>query len=90
MKLLPNQQGSGQLVIFVALAVIAAVSVVGYRIVKSDEAKTSTVSSSTRSVAVPKTIKSTTDLQKAGNALDNTPIESSVNPSDLDIDINAL
>ena len=91
MKVLRNQQGIAHLaVLLLLMAVVAGVAFVGYRVVKSDEADTNATVSDNRSTAVPKQIKSKNDLSKADNALDNTTIESSVDPNQLDSDLNAI
>ncbi len=90
MKYSLNQRGSSQLVAILAVAVIAAVGVVGYRVVSqpsNEQSSTPVVSSSAK---VPTTIKSKSDVRKADAALNSTAIDSSVNPNQLDSDLNSL
>ncbi len=88
MRLHTNQHGNTHLVAFLAIGVILAVGLVGYRISQNDThlAGNAPVSTSTE----PKTIKSTADVQKASKALDATAIDGDVNPNKLDDDLNAI
>lgn len=85
-----TQQGSTPLVLFLAVAVIAAVGVVGYRVMNTDTTEDTTATVQTKAEsAVPDTISSTADLNQAEAALNSTDIDA-VNPSSLDSDLNAL
>jgi hypothetical protein len=92
MKVSRNQQGIAHvLVVVLLMAVVAAVAFAGYRVVKNNtDNNLSAGSGSVKSTAVPKTIKSKNDLSKADNALDNTTIDSSVDPNQLNSDLNAI
>jgi hypothetical protein len=91
MKVSRNQQGIAHvLVLVLIMAVVGATAFAGYRVVKSNEANTDTTVSDVHSTAVPKKIQSKNDLSKADNALDNTTIESSVDPNQLNSDLNAI
>ncbi len=89
MKILRNQDGSSHVMIFVAVAVIAVVGIVAFRVQDAD-APTVTTTLPNRSANVPNAIESAADIRKAESALDTTTIDSSVNPNQLDEDINAL
>jgi len=89
MSLHRNQQGFGHLVAFLIIATVLAVGVVGYRVSRNATA-TTTPSNPVVSNAVPKTLKTKADLTKADKSLDATPIDSSVNPNQLDNDLNSL
>ncbi len=88
MSLHRNQIGSMHLFVVVAVGVILAVGVIGYRISQSDThlAGNAPVNSSKG----PAKIKTTADLKKADKALDATPIDGDVNPNQLDTDLNAV
>jgi predicted negative regulator of RcsB-dependent stress response len=90
MKVSRNQSGIGHLVLILSLVVVAAVAFAGYRVVKNSDNGNSSDQASTAYTAVPDKISNKADLQKASQALDNTAIDSSVNPSSLDNDLNSL
>lgn len=83
-----NQRGSSHIVVALALIVVAVAGFAGYRVMNAgNTAAPSEVSRSTSSE--PASIKSTADVKKASKALDNTAADS-VNPSQLDNDLNAV
>lgn len=85
-----NQKGSAALVVM-AVIVVAAVGFAGYRVTRHTTTITpDTGIASQASQKPPASIKTSADLKKAGQALDNTTIDSSVDPNSLDSDINAL
>ena len=91
MKISHDQRGIAHvLVVVLLMAVVAGVAFAGYRVVKNNESETASLSSGQSLTAVPKKFQSTSDLVKASKALDATPIESGVNPSQLDSDLNAI
>jgi hypothetical protein len=86
-----DQRGVGFFATFVLLAVLVAVGLIGYKVVSNTNAKNDVaITGGTSKSAVPKTIHSSADLQQASSALDATNIDSSVNPDQLDADLNAL
>ena len=85
-----NSQGVGHVVGIVFLVVILGVAAVGYRVAKTSDANTVSDTTNVPAVVVPDKIQSTADVKKADRALDNSGIDGSVDPSDLDQDINAL
>ena len=85
MNLLQDQRGNSHIVLFVAIAVIAVVGVVGYRVSSSHDVASS--SNATFSSREPAAIKNTADVKKAEKSLDNTSMDS---PDQLDQDLNAL
>ena len=90
-----NHKGSSHIVLILAVAVIAAVGVVGYRVVSnnaSDQTDSSSNISSAEnhSVSIPKQFNNTADINQASKALDNTQVDSSINPNQLDQDLNSL
>jgi len=90
MRIFRNQQGFGHLVLFLGLAVLVAVSLVGYRVLKSTETNPAATSTVSKSAVAPSAIKNRADLVQASQALDNTGIDGNVNPSQLDSDLNSL
>lgn len=91
MKVAQHERGSSHLVLILAVAVLAAIGVIGYRVTQTDTS--SVVSTSVAPVqnsAAPDKLESAADLKKAEASLDSTSIDSSVNPNQLDDDISAL
>ncbi len=85
-----NQKGNTGLIVM-AIIVVAAVGFTGYRVTRHTTTVTpDTGIASQASQQPPASIKTAADLKKAGQALDNTTIDSSVDPNSLDSDINAL
>lgn len=82
-----NQKGFSHTLVLVAAVVIAVVSVVGLRLLDGGAPTGSQPSSS---AVLPANIKTQADLNQAQKALDATAVDSSVNPEQLDTDINAL
>jgi len=90
MKLRTNQSGFGHLVLVVILLVVAAAGFVGWRIMQQADTDTAITAGAKGSAVIPAQINSKADVKKADKALDNTSIDSSVNPAQLDSDLNAL
>lgn len=88
MKRLDSQTGASHLVAILAVVVIAAVGIVGYRVVSSktaDETASSTKSSASSSTE----IKSKADVVQADKQLDQTTMDD-VDPAQLDSDLNSI
>ena len=80
-----NQRGIAHLALLLVLVVVVAVGVVGWRVMNSKPATpTSTVA------AVPAKLTSKADVKTAATALDSTDVDSSLNPDQLDSDLNSL
>ena len=91
MKFFTNQRGSSHVVLVLAVVVIAAVGIIGYRVTQNqDPAAVSTSTTPATTSEDSGAINSKADLKDAEASLDNTAIDSSVNPDQLDDDINAL
>ena len=90
-QLRSNQHGAGLLVVVLAVVVVGALAVVGYRVVNSNATPTSTDNTSgLSSTAAPKSINNKSDLQRADSALDETPIDRGVATDSLDTEIKTL
>lgn len=91
MKLFSNQKGSGHLLAILAVAVLAGVGIVGYRVTQTDTSSIASTSvAPAKNTSGPDTIKSKADLKAAEASLDSATIDNSVNPNQLDEDIEAL
>lgn len=90
MRISLNQQGSSHLVIFLGIAVVAAIGIVGFRVVNSDQATTKSLTAVVKKAESPATLKSTADVKQATSEIDATNIDSDVNPDQLDSDINSI
>jgi len=91
MSISRNQQGIGHVAAVLVVLVLLAVGVVGYRVVRSNnDSQLSNNESSLTETSVPKTFNSTADVTRADKALAKTSVDDSVNPNQLDSDINAL
>lgn len=82
-----NNRGIAHLVIILAVVVVAAIGLVGYIVVNNNHDQAGTVSATD---GIPTTIKTKADLNQASKALDETSIDDSLNPNQLDADLNAL
>lgn len=85
-----NQRGSTHFVAILGVITIAIVGVVGYGVLSTRDQGAKSPASFKSSSSIPTTINSTADLRKADSSLDSTAIESSINPDQLDSDINAV
>ena len=85
-----NQRGTSHLVVFLGIAVIAIVAVAGFRVYSQNSSTTETASTPASNNSAPASIKSTSDVNQATKALDSTNVDSSVNPSQVDNDLEAV
>lgn len=91
MKTIQHQRGSSHLMLILAVAVIAAIGVVGYRVTQTDTSSVESTSvAPAKNTSAPTAIKTSADLKKAEASLDSATIDSSLNPNQLDNDISAL
>lgn len=87
-----NQKGASHLVAVLAVVVIAAIGLIGFKVMNANEDSTETASSSTSQSANTSdaaTIKSRADVQQASKDLDSTSLND-VDPSQLDSDLNSI
>lgn len=86
-----NQVGSSALLAFLAIAIIAAAGIVGYRVIQNNDTASNTPSSSAnKSSSDSAKINSTNDVKNASKDLESTNVDSQVNTDQLDSDINAI
>ena len=84
-----DQNGFGFVAILAVITLLGIVAFAGVRVMNSNQINTTTASL-TRTHSVPNKILTSVDLTKANAALDATPIDSGVNPNQLDKDLNSL
>ena len=87
MKLKHNQKGFGHLLVLCAIVVIAAIAFVAYRVNNSEN--DNAIQKASQSAA-PETIQSTEDLTATESAVDQAPVDSDLNPDDLNEDVDSL
>lgn len=92
MRIRSNQNGFGALELFVIAIFVTLVAFVGYRVVNSKKSSTvtTTTSNTVTQIAVPKKISTKTDANIASKALDQTPIDTQLDPNQLDSSIKSL
>ncbi len=90
MKTSLNQCGSTFVVLLLGLVVVTVVGVAGYRILNTTDTGSISSAPAKTSSGEPKTVKSTADIKQADKSLDSTSIDRSVDPSQLNSDLNAL
>ena len=85
-----NQSGSGLVVVALLVLVIGLAGFAGYRVAHKDKSASNKDASVSQQTQPPAKIQSSADLKKANKALDSTAIDSTVNPGQLDNDVNSL
>ncbi len=87
-----NQDGFGAIELFVVAIFVTLIAFMGYRFLNSN--KSSTASSKTNitatQIAVPKKISSKADANTASKALDQSSVDSQLDPNQLDSSIKSL
>ena len=86
----PNNQGFALLEVFVMLVFVSIVGFVGYSIAHTKSVHESAVITPAKTVSVPAKITSKLDVSNTATALDQTPIDTSLDPAQLDNAINSL
>ena len=84
-----DQSGFGFVAILAVIALLGIIAFAGVRVMDNSKLDTTTATLS-RTHSVPAKVQTTADLTKASEALDATPVDSGVNPSQLDKDLNSL
>jgi hypothetical protein len=86
-----SQKGIAHLSLLLLLVVIAVVAFAGYKVAKNHDQIKPSVSTTAPAASSPtQTIESQGDLNNAESTLDNTNLDSNLNPNDYDQDINSL
>lgn len=85
-----DQRGASHLVAILAVLVLAVVGFAGYRVATNSSNSDNTAATSSASLTGPSTLKTKADVKAASKALDSTSIDSSVDPGQLDSDINSV
>ena len=89
MNLRANQDGVGHIIAFLVVAVIAVVGFAGYRVVAGNQSKDTTATTAVVT-KTPSAIKNAADVEQATASLNATKIDSGVDASQLDQDLNNL
>jgi hypothetical protein len=84
-----TQRGFSTIAVLVLVVIVVVVAVGGYRVVHNPSLDDSSPTTAA-TTSVPATIKNKADVAAAGKALDNLSIDNSVNPDQLDSDLNSL
>ena len=85
------EAGVGHLLVLLAVVVIAAVAVVGYRVINSqNDTLGNTGPTAPKADLAPADIKSSSDLKAAESALNQSNVDKDLDPAQLDSDINSL
>lgn len=85
-----NEQGFGLIVVVLAVVTVGVIAFGAVRVMgikKTPLVSNAAVISRSK---VPAAVKSTADLRQASKALDETPVDSGVNPDQLNNDLNSL
>lgn len=85
-----NQKGTSPFFVLFAVAVVVVVGVVCYRVLNNTQTETPQYPVAENQQDVPEQFKTKADVQQAHKALDNTAIDSNVNPNQLDSDLESL
>ena len=86
-----NQTGFTVLELLIVLVILSVIGLVGLKVVNSNATLSSTTSGvATQTTKIPTKITSTADLQQASTALDQTQIDSQLDPTSLDTSIKSL
>jgi predicted negative regulator of RcsB-dependent stress response len=86
-----NQRGSAHLALALTVLVLAVVVFAGYKVYQNRQDKTQANKTSTSVIQTSSgAIQSSADLNSATNQLNNQPVDSDLNPDDLNSDTSAL
>jgi hypothetical protein len=88
-----QQSGFSHVLLLGLLVVVAVVGFAGYRVVNNQKDTTNLSDSTVKesaAVKVPDTIKDNTDLVQTQKAVEQTSVDSDLNPADLNQDVNDL
>ena len=85
-----TEHGFGLVFVLVAVVVVGFVSFAAVRVLGSNKTDLNNSPSLVTKAKVPAKIQTKADLQAASNALEQTPIDSGVNPDQLANDLSSL
>lgn len=85
-----KSNGFAHLALLLLLVVVAVAAFVGYKVVKNHQDKTAANQTSTAVIQSAGVIKSKADLDSAAANLNSQSVDSDLNPSQLDSDVNSL
>lgn len=85
-----SQAGFSPIVVLIAVVVIGAASVASWRVLSANTGVLQSGTAPAATKQAPASIKDQADIRKASQSLDSTSIDSNVNPSALDADLNAV
>lgn len=89
MNILSHQKGTGHIVALFGVLVIAVAGFAGYRVIQSNNPE-AVSDAAIHATKTPTKLKTSADAKKAANSLDDTTIDSSINPNQLDDDLNSV
>lgn len=84
-----SETGAAHLALIIVVILVVVIGFVGYRVVKNNNKSLSNTPVAVNNNA-PTQIKTQADVKQAAKALDATSIDSSLDPSQLDKDLNSL
>lgn len=87
MKLMHNQKGATHIIAALVIVLVAVVGFAGYRVMDANKDKDGTTTTSSQ---VPDKIQSKNDIEQASTALDSEDSDTTLDPSQLDSDLNDL
>lgn len=87
-----DQRGASHIVALIVVVLVAVVGFAGYRVMNAQKnvASNSSTNSSQKSVATPTRIQSKEDVTQASKSLDSDQIDSTLDTTSLDADLNSL
>lgn len=92
MKMFKNQSGFAITEVALVVVIVAVLAFVGYKVMnnKNNPSTVTTNASTAAAATLPSKIKSKADVSRSIKALDDTPIDSKLDPKQLDTSINSL
>ena len=85
-----TQNGATHLVLLLALVVVAVAAFVGYRVMNNQDDLDSGQQAKVTQTLAPENITSASDLNQATQAVNQTPLDSELNPDQFDQDVQSL
>ena len=85
-----NQAGFALVEAVLIVVILGAVGFIGYKVMNRTQSTTSGGATTQTQASLPSKIQSKADVTKSVKALDSTPINSQLDPSQLDSNISSL